>query len=118
MVQTDGFILGSAKNTGVLFNTDELSSGLKNDKNNEQESKHESNAQECINKLAEYLLGENYYIGDSLCNYQANEIITHDILIRHSIKYAKEQNRIKRDKKFKDGIRIFRIFGFEIILKR
>lgn len=111
MIQTDGFVLGSADGASLFCSEKDV-----NNKNNEQVI--QSNAQECINKLAEYLLGENYYIGDSLCNYQANEIITHDILMKHSYKYAKEQNRIKRNKKFKDGIRIFRIFGFEIILKR
>ncbi len=110
-VISDGFILESA-NGAALF----CSEKDENEKNNEQVL--QSNAQECINKLTKYLLGEDYYIGDSLCNYQANEIITHDILMRHSIKYAKEQNKIERDKKFKDGIRIFRIFGFEIVLKR
>ncbi len=41
---------------------------------------YKSNAQECICKLCDELLGKDYYIVDSMGGNQANEIIVEDII--------------------------------------
>lgn len=38
------------------------------------------NAQECLNLLCKELLGKDYYIVDPVNQYQANEIITNNII--------------------------------------
>lgn len=39
-----------------------------------------NNAQECLDKLRDEILGEDYYIADPVGWNQGNEIITEDIL--------------------------------------
>lgn len=55
-------------------------------------------AQEAIHILTNYLLGEDYYIINPLCNEQANAEIVADILYKYSRKYRKELRDIRRDK--------------------
>lgn len=42
-----------------------------------------SNAQDCLNKLSDELLGKNYYITDSVGCYKANETLTEEIIERY-----------------------------------
>lgn len=47
-------------------------------------------AQEGINFLAKYLLGEDWYIASPLPNEQANTVIVSEILNKYSKRYRKE----------------------------
>jgi hypothetical protein len=49
------------------------------------------NAQECLNKLCNELLGKDYYIVDPVGGAQANEIITDDIIRLYKKKTLKEK---------------------------
>lgn len=55
-------------------------------------------AKECLDILVENLLGKNYYITDPVGGEQANVILTHEILTKHSKQYRKEgRNLIDED---------------------
>jgi glycine/serine hydroxymethyltransferase len=56
-----------------------------------------SNAQKCLHKLCNELLGEDYYIVDPVSGNQANEIVTQDI-----IKLYKPKPKLTKTKKFYD----------------
>ena len=54
-------------------------------------------AQIALDFLQEYLLGENWYIVNPLCNAQANCEVVHSILYKYSKRYRKEyKRRIKK----------------------
>lgn len=59
-------------------------------------------AQIAIEFLQHYLLGENWYIVDPLCNAQANVEVVHTILYKYSKKYRKEykqwQKQLKKER--------------------
>lgn len=56
-------------------------------------------AQQALNILQQYLLGDNWYIVDPLCNEQANVEVVHEILYKHSKQYRKEIKQQKRGNK-------------------
>ena len=55
-------------------------------------------AQEALNFLQKYLLGEDWYIVNPLTTAQANCEVVHDILYKYSKKYRKEVNRGRKSK--------------------
>lgn len=56
-----------------------------------------TDAQQAINILCDYLLGEDYYIVDPLPNCQANTIIVQQILFKYSPEYRKRFRKLKRE---------------------
>lgn len=54
------------------------------------------NAQRAINFLAQYLLGEDWYIVNPLTSAQANVEIVHEILNKYSKKYRKEYKKRRK----------------------
>lgn len=53
-------------------------------------------AQVALEFLQNYLLGENWYIVDPLCNAQANVEVVHTILYKYSRKYRKEYKKWRK----------------------
>jgi hypothetical protein len=53
--------------------------------------KHKNNAQDCLYKLCDELLGKDYYIVDPVGANQANEIITEDIIRLYNRKTIREK---------------------------
>lgn len=56
-----------------------------------------TDAQQAINILSAYLLGENYYIVTPIPNCQANTIIVQDILFKYSKKYRKRFKKLRNE---------------------
>ena len=56
-------------------------------------------AQLAVNVLIEYLLGEDWYVVDPIHNSQVNTVAVHEILMKYSRKYRKEQKRRDRQRK-------------------
>lgn len=57
-------------------------------------------AQQAINMLTDYLLGDAWYIVDPVTTAQTNTIVVHDILERYSKQYKKEKKQwLKEHKK-------------------
>lgn len=54
----------------------------------------DNNAQACLNRLCDELLGKDYYIVSPLSGNQANEIITQDIIDKYRHKSLKEKIKI------------------------
>lgn len=67
-------------------------------------------AQKALQKLKDYLLGEDWYIVDPVGTLQANAIITDEILEKYSARYRYE-------KKHPEG-KTIRIFGHIITIKK
>lgn len=55
-----------------------------------------TDAQQAINILSAYLLGEDYYIVDPIPNCQANTIIVQDILFKYSREYKKRFKKLRK----------------------
>lgn len=55
-----------------------------------------TDAQQAINILSAYLLGENYYIVDPLPNCQANTILVQNILFKYSREYKKRFKKLRK----------------------
>lgn len=74
------------------------------------------NAQETVWKLAEHLLGEDFYIVDPVGNEQANEVIYEEIIANYRCKDESPENRYRRKHKrciwCRHAIRRFDISGF------
>lgn len=56
-----------------------------------------NNAQSCLNRIINELLGEDYYIVSSVGGNQANEIITEEIIRRFKPKHEKYKVESFRD---------------------
>lgn len=52
-----------------------------------------------------YLLGEDWYVVDPICNAQVNVIIVEDILRKYSKRFRKELKRHEQARKKKKGIK-------------
>jgi hypothetical protein len=50
-----------------------------------------NNAQECLDRLCDKLLGKDYYIVDPIGRNQANEILTQDIVDLYQRYFKKEK---------------------------
>jgi hypothetical protein len=53
-----------------------------------------NNAQDCLNKLCDELLGEDYYIVSPVNGNLGNEIITNDIINKYKRKSIKDKIKI------------------------
>lgn len=56
-------------------------------------------AQTALTFLQRYLLGEDWYVTDPLCNAQVNPIIVEEILYKYSKRFRKEFRLYKRKRK-------------------
>lgn len=56
-------------------------------------------AQTALNFLTDYLLGEDWYVVDPLCQQQINTEIVSNILSKYSKKYRKEKRKYYKDRK-------------------
>lgn len=59
-------------------------------------------SKDAVNKLAEYLLGKDYYIVDPIHSEQANDVIVDDILKKYSRRYRKELRLIYKLKRLQE----------------
>lgn len=58
---------------------------------------NESNAQECMNTIAEEVCGPDYYIVDPVRNFQANILMVEDILNQFKIRVSNEEIELLYD---------------------
>lgn len=82
LLQCNRAVREITKNINSQINGHENNDSCNNDV--EPEYEYKSNAQEILNKLCHYFLGEGYYIGGSVGGNQANEIIYDEIISKYN----------------------------------